>query len=125
VFCQGEDEFRRLSAEAQQLGVVASDTPTGPVFVVASIDTPIGPLRVVKVRKPDPTRQELGDVDYRVVPWDEFFDAVHGEDGVSLIERADFRMLELVDAAYDVRLYFSDPPVEEHEGIREALQAQD
>lgn len=120
-FSQNEDEFFKIKSLAEQVGTLAKSTNTGPVFVVPDITTDAGILRVFKVRKPDPTRPEKGDADFGLDDYVSFKFECLDKPGFKLIERADFEMIELVDPEFEVRAYFSNPPVEEHAGIREAL----
>jgi hypothetical protein len=121
IFCQSQDQYAEAKAAAMQIGTVADETPTGPVFVVPEIDTFAGPLRIVKIRVPDETRKERGDADFALADYETFKKRFLGSKGFKLIERDDFEMIELVDDAFDVRAYFSHPPVEEHSGIRQTL----
>lgn len=121
IFCQSQGEYDAYCEEATRIGRLANDTPTGPVFVVPAIKTRMGPLRIVKVRKPDKTRHERGDADFALANYAAFKAQKLGRPGFKLIEREDFEMIELVDSKFNARAYFSNPPVEEHAGIKEAL----
>lgn len=122
VFCQNETEFSKLKTVIEQNGKLANETETGPVFVVQGIPTVAGMLRVLKIRKPDPSRKERGDADFAVNNYTEFKAKFLGFPGFKLIERPEFEMIELIDKKFDTRVYFSNPPVEDHSGIKEALQ---
>lgn len=124
IFCQNEDQFNALNGAAIAAGSLAETTPTGPVYIVAPMQTAAGPLRIVKIRKPDPTRPERGDADFALKDYDSFKTANLARPGFKLIKREHFEMLELVDSAFDVRVYFSNPPVERHPNIKRALAAQ-
>ena len=121
IFCQNAEQFTSMNSQASSIGALANDTSTGPVYVVPPIETVMGPLRIVKVRKPDPTRPERGDADFAVEDYEAFKAANIGRPGFSLIERGHYEMIELMDRDFDVRAYFSHPPVEEHPGIKESL----
>jgi hypothetical protein len=123
IFCQGDAQFKSINAAASSVGTLANDTSTGPVYVIPAIETAIGPLKILKVRKPDPTRPEKGDADFAITKYPAFKAANIGRPGFKLIEREHFEMIELVDPEFDVRAYFSHPPVEEHPGIKEILIA--
>ena len=120
-FCQNDEQFKSLDKSVASIGVIANNTPTGSVYIVPQIQTPAGALRIVKVRKPDPTRTELGDVDFALENYTAFKSAYLNKAGFKLIERQHFEMMELMDEKFQVRAYFSDPPVEEHPGIKEKL----
>ena len=121
VFCQSDAEFTKFHKQALKIGKIADETKTGPVFAISPINTASGPLRIVKIRRPDLTRTERGDADFGLDDYDAFKDFALARNGFSLIERDAFEMIELVDPAFDVRAYFSNPPVEEHAGIKGAL----
>lgn len=123
VFSRDQADQKKWDSAASATGVLAKETPTGSVYVVPEIPTDAGPLRVLKIRRPDPTRTERGDADFRIDSFDRFKESNLGRPGFSLIERPDFEMIELVDSAVDARAYFSHPPVEQHDGIRQALAA--
>ena len=60
IFCQESTQFDSMDFEAKSIGVLADNTPTGPVYVIPPIETIIGPLKIVKVRKPDKTPSGKG-----------------------------------------------------------------
>lgn len=120
-FSQSEESFEKLNKSVAAVGRLAKDTKTGPVYVVPRIDTVAGPLRVFKVRKVDPSRKELGDADFALQDYESFKRENIGRPGFKLIEREEFEMIELVDPEFNARAYFSNPPIEEHQGIKQAL----
>lgn len=122
IFCRSADEFSQLKKVVSKTGRLADDTPTGPVYLInRAIPTKAGDLRLVKIRQPDKNRPERGDADFAVKDYEQFKRHYLGKDRFKLIEREAFEMIELMDPSFDVRVYFSYPPVEEHPGIREAL----
>jgi hypothetical protein len=121
VFCQSDEEYSRLTIAGEGQGVLAQETHNGPVFVMPPLPTPSGSLRVFKIRQPDPTRPERGDADFASTDYEAFKAGCLGLPGFKLIRKPEFEMIELMAPGRDVRVYFSNPPVEEHSGIREAL----
>ncbi|HTW14762.1 MAG TPA: hypothetical protein VMF51_06510 [Nocardioides sp.] len=121
IFCQDDGQYDDYVAAVAAAGTLANETATGPVYVTPGIETPAGTLRVVKVRKPDPTRPELGDADFAVDDYAAFKATFETTGQLSLIERPHFEMLELTVPGAPVRAYFSHPPVEKHPGIREVF----
>lgn len=124
VFCQSDSEYERFAKTISEYGWIAKDTHNGPVYVIPPLETSAGLLRVVKIRMPDRTRPERGDADFKVVDYAAFKARYIGLLGFKLIERDNFEMIELMDEGEDVRVYFSNPPVDQHDGIREALARQ-
>lgn len=119
LFAQSDAEHAELVEAASKLGSVIKETPTGPLFQV-SIETSSGLLRLVKVRRPDPTRPERGDADFTLSDYEAFKRAHLGTSGFSLVERPQMEMIELVETGSDVRVYFSHPTLEVQFGLSEA-----
>lgn len=120
-FSQNEEDFTLVNETIQSMGTIAHDTKTGPVYIVSPIETVAGSLKIIKVRKPDQTRPERGDADFAIKNYKAFKTENIDKPGFKLIEREYFEMIELMDENYNVRAYFSNPPVEQHPGIREKL----
>jgi len=90
----------------------------GPVYHIQPIKTVSGNLKLLKIRKPDSTKPELGDADFTVGNYSEFKKKHLSKTGFKLIpKREDFEMIELVDSKFDVRAYFSHPPLDKQLGI--------
>jgi hypothetical protein len=109
VFTHSTDEYEEMVKVARQLGPVAQETPTGPVFHIAPLSTAAGTLRLLKIRRPDPKRPERGDADFTVADYDSFKNTHLGKPGFSLIKRTNMEMIELIDPSYDVIAYYSHP----------------
>ena len=122
VFCQDETEYDTFKQLAQENGWLAKDTYSGSVFIIPPIETASGRLNVLKIRNPDPTRPERGDSDFDARNFLSFKEKYLIKTGFSLIARDEFEMIEVVSPKYNVRIYFSDPPVRFHAGIREGLE---
>ena len=123
-FSQSEDEYTEMNNQAKSIGTLASDTSTGLVYAINPMPTVAGGLQILKIRKPDPTRPELGDADFALKKFNDFKEKYLDKPQFKLIVREHFEMIELMDNKYKVRAYFSNPPVEEHPGIKEALSSQ-
>lgn len=123
MFSQSQKQFEHFVTIAKSVGKIATITNTGPVFIVPAVETAAGVLRVFKVRSIDQTRKELGDADFSLTKYSDFKARYLGTEGFKLITRSEFEMIELTDSTFNVRAYFSNPPVEMHSGIREALDA--
>ncbi len=121
IFCQSAEEFDELRVSISKLGKLAKVTETGPVFVIPGVETSAGIVRVIKLRKPDPSRTERGDADFAITDFDAFCKEYLQKPGFKLIERPEFEMIELMDEKRNTRVYFSNPPVEQHDGIKQAL----
>lgn len=119
IFCHDENEYEQFFVAASSIGKVVKETQSGQLFQVAPIETVAGKLQLVKVRKPDPTRQERGDVDFMVTDYEAFKKESLGKPGYKLIEnRPDIiEMIELMDSTFDVRAYFSKVPLDKVFGL--------
>jgi hypothetical protein len=118
IFCQNDEQYDELLKILQQIGKVVEKTPTGNVFHIEPIETVAGKLQLIKLRKPDKKRPELGDADFTVSNYTEFKKAYLTSRGFSLITREKFEMIELVDPLFNVRVYFSNPTLGEVLGIK-------
>lgn len=117
IFAQNTEQYNDLLVVAKKIGSVIEETPTGPLFHIQPLNTVMGNLRLLKIRKPDTTRLELGDADFTVSNYPEFKKKYLSQKGFKLIVRENFEMIELVDSQFNVRAYFSNPPLNEQLGI--------
>lgn len=111
IFSQTEREHRELCKAAEELGAVVRETPNGPLFRIAPLATVSGKLQLLKIRAPDQSRPERGDADFTVLDYPNFKKCHLAKPGFKLIIKEQFEMIELRDAAFDVRAYFSYPPL--------------
>ncbi|MEX1112032.1 MAG: hypothetical protein WEC84_01090 [Candidatus Andersenbacteria bacterium] len=113
IFCQNEEEYKELEAEASGLGEVVDDTPTGPLYRLQEpLETVAGPLYLIKIRKPDPVRPQRGDADFTLKNYEAFKKKHAGDtEHFKVINRDTFEMIELRDSKIDVLVYFSNPPL--------------
>ena len=118
VFCQNDGQYKNLLVVVQEMGKVVEETPTGSVFQIRPLDTIAGSLRLLKIRKPDSTRPELGDADFTVSDYPEFKKRFLSQKGFKLIVRKNFEMIELTDTKFNVRAYFSNPPLDKQLKIK-------
>jgi len=118
IFCQSDEQYDSLVALAQEIGKVIEETPTGPLFHIQPLNTIAGKLQLLKIRKPDAARPELGDADFTITNYPEFKRKYLSQKGFSLIVRKNFEMIELVDPQFNVRAYFSNPPLNKQLGIK-------
>lgn len=118
VFSQNEREYNELYELAKQIGKVIQNTPTGDLFEIDGIDTVSGKLRLLKIRKHDATRPERGDADFTVEDYPNFRNIYLRKPGFKLVERKDFEMIKLVDPTFNVRTYFSNPPLDKQLGLK-------
>ncbi len=118
IFCQSNEQYNNLIAIVEKIGKIVKETHAGPVFHIEPINTTAGKLQLLKIRKPDASRPELGDADFTVSNYHEFKTKYLSQNGFSLIVRKDIEMIELVDPKFDVRVYFSNPPLGKQLGIK-------
>lgn len=117
IFSHNQEECDELLTVARTIGKVVKETPTGPLFQIDPLDTVAGTLQLLKIRKPDPTRLEHGDADFTVSDYLTFKSTFLVKPGFKLIQRPNMEMIELMDPAFDVRAYFSRPPLDQQLGI--------
>lgn len=117
IFCQSEEEQTSFLEEAHKLGTIIQETSSGPLFNI-SLDTVAGKLQLLKIRQPDPTRPERGDADFTVSDYPAFKEKYLNQPGFSLIKKDNFEMIELCEKDNNVRVYFSDPPLDKQLGLK-------
>ncbi len=112
IFSQSEGEYKELLEVARKIGKVIKETPTGLLFHIEPLQTVSGILKLLKIRIPDPTRSELGDADFTVFNFSEFEKKYLTKPNFKLMQKPDFYIIELMDSEFDVRAYFSNPPLD-------------
>ena len=118
IFSQSKEEYNDLVEAAQKMGEVIKKTPTGLLFQIRPLQTVSGVLKLLKIRLPDKTRPEQGDADFTISYFSDFKKRFLSRSGFTLIKRKEFEMIELMDSAFDVRAYFSNPPLDKQLGIK-------
>lgn len=109
-FAQSEEEYQDLIRKVGAYGHVVKDTDSGPIYRLdKNIQTEAGVPKVVKVRKLDITKPELGDVDFNT-KYTEFKEKYLDNKQFTLIVRDKFEMIELKEEGCDVMCYFSSVP---------------
>lgn len=117
IFSKNQEEYKNLIKVSDFIGSVASNTPTGPVYVFNKRPkTIIGSPKLLKIRIPDDTRPQRGDVDFNT-DYSEFKENYLNNKEFTLIKRPDFEMIELKDPDFNVLVYFSNIPPSKQLGI--------
>lgn len=117
IFSQNQKEYQNLIQVSEQIGKVVNNTPTGPVYAFNKRPkTIIGSPKLLKIRLPDKTRPQRGDVDFNT-NYPEFKEKYLNNKEFTLIQRVDFEMIELKDSNFNVLLYFSNIPPSKQLGI--------
>jgi len=112
IFSQSREEYNELLEVTRKIGKVIKETPTGLLFHIQPLQTVSGVLRLLKIRIPDPSRTELGDADFTVSNFSEFEKKYLSKPGFKIMKKEDFYMIEIMDPKFDVRAYFSNPPLD-------------
>jgi len=111
IFTQNQAQYEQIESILAKAGRVVDDTPTGNVYKIPPIETEAGSFEILKNRKPDQTRPELGDCDFALDDYESFKRDNLRRDGFALIKRANSEMIEYMENGGDVRIYFTNPPV--------------
>ena len=72
IFCQNEEEFKDFNKLSENIGKIIKQTPTGSLFHIDKLNTVSGELQLLKIRKPEKTRPEKGDVDFTISDYTSF-----------------------------------------------------
>ncbi len=118
IFSHSQKEYIELLEVAQKIGKVIKQTPTGPLFHLKPLATVSGTLKLLKIRLPDSQHPELGDADFTISNFSEFIREYLPQNDFKLIQREDFNMIELCNNHFNVRAYFSHPPLDEQLNIK-------
>jgi len=117
IFSQNQKEFDEYKKITENFGKIVKETVSGPLFQIEPLNTVAGTLQLLKIRLPDITRPELGDADFSLVDYAKFKNKYLTKKGFKLIEREHMEMIELMDKTFNVRVYFSHPPLDKQLGI--------
>lgn len=118
IFSQSKEEYGELLEVARKIGKVIQETPSGLLFHIEPLETVSGVLKLLKIRIYDPTRPERGDADFTISNFPEFEKKYLSKPGFKIMKKPDFYMIELMDSDFDVRAYFSNPPLDEQLNIQ-------
>ncbi len=118
IFSRNMTEYDDLVSTAHKIGKVIKNTRTGLIFQIHPLKTASGNLRLLKIRLPDATRPELGYADFTISNFSGFKKKYLSKNEFKLIKRRNFEMVELIEHKFNVRAYFSSPPLNEQLGIR-------
>ena len=119
IFSKDDTEFTDMERLASTLGKPGDKTATksGSTFLLDKpLNTPAGPLKVLKIRKPDPTRPQRGAPDFQVKDYlsfkEKYFSSGQNSN-FSLMSRKKYEMLEL--KGIDVLVYFPSKSFDERQ----------
>lgn len=117
IFCHSMEEYDLLRKLAREFGTVLQETHSGPLYHIQPLKTVSGDLKILKIRLPDDKHMDLGDADFSVEDYPSFKQTYLPKPRFKLIERPNMEMIELMDSSFDVRAYFSHPPLDQQFGI--------
>lgn len=117
IFAHSIEEYKTLLRVTFKLGKVIKETPTGLIFRIPPLPTVAGSLKLLKIRLPDSSRSEWGDADFTISRYPEFKKKYLFQKGFGLINRETYEIIELVDDRFNVRTYFSHPPLDKLLGL--------
>ena len=117
IFSQSKEEYEELLEVTRKIGKVIQETPSGLLFQIEPLETVSGVLKLLKIRIYDPTRPERGDADFTISNFPEFEKKYLSKQGFKIMKKPDFYMIELIDSEFDVRAYFSNPPLDKQLNI--------
>ncbi|MDP2585594.1 MAG: hypothetical protein Q8P29_01800 [Candidatus Levybacteria bacterium] len=110
IFTHSQEEYGEFHKLAKQIGKPTNETSTGPIYAFLNPpETIVGKPKLLKIRKPDETRPQRGDVDFNT-DYENFKNKYQDDKRFTLIKRKNFDILELRDDSFDVLAYFSSTP---------------
>lgn len=117
IFAKDDAEFDAMARLVSTLGKLGDKTATssGRTYLLDEpLKTSAGPLKVLKVRKPDPTRPQRGAPDFSIKDYSSFKEKyLSSGPNFSLIIRKEYEMMEL--KGNDVLVYFPSKSFDERQ----------
>lgn len=118
IFCKNDEEYSNyINLLKQDNNTIIEETYSGPLFRIKDLKTISGILKLVKLRKYDKEHNELGDADFTIENYNEFKNFCSNKKEFNIISRENYEMIELMEQNTNVRVYFSNPPIDEELGI--------
>ncbi len=118
IFAKDDEEWQELQRVTESLGneIDKETGKTGRTFWLQEpIETTAGPLRLLKIRKPDPTRPQRGAPDFKIANYKVFKGKYLMSSGnFTLMARKGYEMIELKGA--DVLVYIPSETLRERLG---------
>jgi len=112
IFSHTKEEYDELLGATKEIGRIIKETLTGFLFYIEPLETISGVLKLLKIRIPDPTRIERGDADFTIQNFPKFEKKYLHKPGFKIMKKDVFYMIELIDNDFNVRAYFSNPPLD-------------
>lgn len=112
IFAHNQAQYDRIGSILKRWGELVHETETGFIYKIPALETSAGKLHLLKLRKPDSSRPQIGDADFTVSNYSIFKEKYLSRDGFKLIERPEMEMIELKDPKFNVLVYFSFPTLE-------------
>ncbi len=114
IFSHYPDEFERLKEAALSMGSLESENNGPYVRLNEPIQLPNNQLNLLRIRKPDPYRMQVGCCDFEVKNYQEFKDKYldHHSNNLRVIERPEYEMIEFFDPDFDVMAYMLSNKIE-------------
>ncbi len=118
IYTHSDNEYEELTKLIENIGTKVHETSSGFVYQIEPLETVSGPLKLLKIRIPAPERKEIGDADFTVDDYQSFKAKYLNKEGFSLKKKSEnFEMIEIADPEFDVKVYFSNPPLDKKLGI--------
>jgi len=119
IFCKDDNDFNDyISLLKNDNNDIIEDTYSGPLFRLKDLETVAGTLKLLKVRRYDDKHLDLGDADFTVSNYAEFKNKYINKPNFKLISGEGYEMIELMEEGNEVRVYFSNPPLDKELGIK-------
>ena len=118
IFAKDDAEYVEIEDLLKTLGKPgdkSATTRSGSTFILDKpFETPAGALKVLKIRKPDPTRPQRGAPDFKVKDYSAFKEKYLQSSGnFTLMPRKEYEMVEL--KGIDVLVYFPSKTFDERQ----------
>lgn len=117
IFSHSNIEFKELVKAAQECCEEVNEH-NGPVYILKKpMKFRNGTLKLLRIRKPDSERPQVGCGDFKVSDYKKFRDRYLKRKNFVFFDRKDFEFIGIHDPDKDYLVYFPDIPLSEDLGI--------
>lgn len=112
IFSHYIAEFETLQELLLEMGELKAENNGPYVKLRSPIKLQLNELIFLRIRKPDPYRMQVGCSDFEVPDYEQFkSEFLDGKNGLRLIQRPEYEMIEFFDPDFDVLAYVLSKPL--------------
>jgi len=113
ILSHSKSEFKMLIDSTRKNSKIIKETPTGPIFRIPTLPTISGDLKLLKIRKPDKNKPQLGYADFTIKAFSKFKEKCLLDNTFYSFTRPGHEIIGIKDSDTSVSTYFANPPLDE------------